>query len=125
LSGLDGDERKMIDNTMTKLRSLCEETGISMFLVSHLRRVQGDRGHEDGAKVSLGQLRGSHSISQISDAVIGLERDQQSGDEHADTTVRILKNRFTGETGVACQLKYDKEKCKFYETETFNANSDF
>ena len=96
-----------------------------MFLVSHLRRAQGDRGHEDGAKVSLGQLRGSHSISQISDAVIGLERDQQSGDEHADTTVRILKNRFTGETGVACQLKYDKEKCKFYETETFNANSDF
>ena len=125
LSGLDGDERKMIDTTMTKLRSLCEETGISMFLVSHLRRAQGDKGHEDGAKVSLGQLRGSHSISQISDAVIGLERDQQSTDEHADTTVRVLKNRFTGETGIACQLTYDKEKCKFYEAKQFNPSTDF
>ena len=125
LSGLDGDERKMIDNTMTKLRSLCEETGISMFLVSHLRRVQGDKGHEDGAKVSLGQLRGSHSISQISDAVIGLERDQQSTDEHADTTVRVLKNRFTGETGIACQLKYDKNTCKYYENEGFDPTTDF
>ena len=115
----------MIDTTMTRLRALCEETGISMFLVSHLRRAQGDKGHEDGAKVSLGQLRGSHSISQISDAVIGLERDQQSSDEHADTTVRILKNRFTGETGIACQLKYDKEKCKFYEAKQFNASTDF
>jgi twinkle protein len=125
LSGLDGDERKMIDNTMTKLRSLCEETGISMFLVSHLRRPQGDKGHEDGAKVSLGQLRGSHSISQLSDAVIGLERDQQSGPEHADTTVRILKNRYSGETGIACVLNYDKEKCKFNETKTFDATTDF
>ena len=35
-SGLDGDERKMIDTTMTKLRSLVERTGISLFLVSHL-----------------------------------------------------------------------------------------
>jgi len=96
-----------------------------MFLVSHLRRVQGDKGHEDGAKVSLGQLRGSHSISQISDAVIGLERDQQSTDEHADTTVRVLKNRFTGETGIACQLRYDKNTCKFYENEGFDPTTDF
>ena len=125
LSGLDGDERRMIDSTMTKLRSLCEETGISMFLVSHLRRPQGDKGHEDGAQISLGQLRGSHSVSQISDAVIGLEKNQQSGDKHADTTVRVLKNRFTGETGIACQLKYDKEQCKFYESTTSNTERDF
>ena len=38
ISGLDGDERKMIDTTMTKLRSLVEKTGIKLFLVSHLRR---------------------------------------------------------------------------------------
>ena len=29
LSGLDGDERRMIDTTMTKLRSLVERTGIN------------------------------------------------------------------------------------------------
>ncbi len=118
LSGLDGDERRMIDTTMTRLRSLVERTGISLFLVSHLRRPQGDKGHEDGAKVSLGQLRGSHSIAQISDAVIGLERDQQSGSQHADTALRIIKNRYSGETGIACTLSYDKDTCKFYETES-------
>ena len=32
LSGLDGDERKMIDQTMTRLRSLVERTGIVLFL---------------------------------------------------------------------------------------------
>ena len=35
LSGLDGDERQMIDRTMTRLRSLVERTGISLFLVCH------------------------------------------------------------------------------------------
>jgi twinkle protein len=115
----------MIDTTMTRLRSLVERTGISLFLVSHLRRPQGDKGHEDGAKVSLGQLRGSHSIAQISDAVIGLERDQQSGSQHADTTVRIIKNRYSGETGIACSLTYNKDTCKFNETKSFNAEEDF
>jgi twinkle protein len=48
LSGLEGDERKMIDTTMTRLRSLVERTGISLFLVSHLRRSNNDRtSHED------------------------------------------------------------------------------
>ena len=32
LSGLDGDERRMLDITMTRLRSLVERTGIAMFL---------------------------------------------------------------------------------------------
>ena len=124
LSGLDGDERKMIDTTMTRLRSLVERTGIALFLVSHLRRPQGDKGHEEGLQTSLGQLRGSHSISQIADSVIGLERNQQSGDEQSPTTLRVLKNRYSGETGIAGELIYKKEKCKFYETE-FNPATDF
>ena len=43
LSGLEGDERRMIDTTMTKLRSLVERTGIALFLVSHLKRTQSDK----------------------------------------------------------------------------------
>ena len=38
----DGDERKSIDVLMTKLRSLVEETGVGLLLVSHLRRPSGD-----------------------------------------------------------------------------------
>lgn len=34
----DGGERKAIDKLMTNLRSLVEETGATMFVVSHLKR---------------------------------------------------------------------------------------
>jgi twinkle protein len=132
LSGLDGDERRMIDSTMTRLRSLVERTGITLYLVSHLRRSSNDSNtHEEGGRVSLGQLRGSHSISQISDSVIALERDQQSEDSNNTTTVRVLKNRYSGEVGVATRLTYDLESCQFYETDetkttpVFDASTDF
>jgi twinkle protein len=118
----------MIDTTMTRLRSLVERTGIAMFLVSHLRRTQQDKNHEEGARVTLGQLRGSAAIAQLSDAVIGLERNQQSDKNGSDTTVRVLKNRHSGEVGVACVLSYDLSTCKFNETESeeqFDPNSDF
>ena len=117
MSGLDGDERRMIDQTMTRLRSLVERTGISLFLVSHLRRTQSDQNHEEGGRVTLGQLRGSAAIAQLSDAVIALERNQQSGSEQSLTTVRVLKNRYSGEVGIACKLKYDLDTCRFIENE--------
>ena len=115
VSGLgDGDERRLIDNTMTYLRTLVEETGVGLFLVSHLRRPEGDRGHEQGAKTALSQLRGSHSIAQLSDMVIGLERNQQ-GDNPNTTTVRVLKNRFSGDTGIAGYLNYDRDTGRLAE----------
>ena len=107
VSGLEGgDERRMIDNAMTMLRTLVEETGIGLILVSHLKRPSGDTGHEEGAATSLSQLRGSHAIAQLSDIVIGLERNQQ-GEEPNVTTVRILKNRHTGDTGTCGKIFYD------------------
>lgn len=117
VSGLgDGDERRLIDNAMTYLRTLVEETGVGMFLVSHLRRPEGDKGHEQGARTSLSQLRGSHSIAQLSDMVIGLERDQQGKNPNV-TTLRVLKNRFSGETGEAGYLLYDRDTGRLSETE--------
>ena len=130
LSGLEWDERRMIDQTMTKLRSLVERTGITLFLVSHLRRASNDKhAHEEGGRVNLSSLRGSHSIAQISDTVIALERDQQAGTSGDGTTVRILKNRYSGETGKACEITYDLNTCRFTEHETattaFNPATDF
>jgi twinkle protein len=61
----EGDERRAIDNIMTRLRSLVEETGAGLILVSHLRRVDGNKGHENGIEVSLSHLRGSNSIGQL------------------------------------------------------------
>lgn len=107
VSGLEGgDERRAIDNAMTKLRSLVEETGIGLILVSHLKRPT-EKGHEEGAHTSLSQLRGSAGIGQLSDIVIGLERNQQSDKNSHITTLRILKNRFSGDTGKAGQLIYN------------------
>lgn len=116
ISGLmSDDERKMIDVAMTKLRTLVQETGITLFLVSHLKRPSGDKGHEDGAAVMLGQLRGSHAIAQLSDAVIGLQKpsDDPTGDA---TELVVLKNRSTGERGSAGILNYSRETGRLTES---------
>ena len=106
VSGIEGgDERRLIDNIMTQLRSLVEELNIGMFVVSHLKRPQQGKGHEDGKQVNLSDLRGSGSIAQLSDFVIGLERNQQSDGE---TSIRVLKARYKGSsTGLAGSLFYD------------------
>lgn len=117
VSGMDdGDERRLIDNLMTKLRSLVEETGVGLLLVSHLKRPQGNKGHEEGAITSLGQLRGSHSIAQLADVVLGYERDQQDPEFKDVMTVRRLKDREDGETGVVGYLKYVRETGRLIET---------
>ena len=115
---VEGDERRAIDNIMTKLRSIVEETGVGLILVSHLRRVEGNRGHENGISVSLSHLRGSQSIAQLSDCVIALERDQQSDDpQEANTThMRVLKSRYTGDVGMAAHLIYNKDTGRLSET---------
>lgn len=110
ISGLsDLDERRAIDVTCTKLRQLVEQTGVGLILVSHLKRPEG-RGHEEGAQTSLSQLRGSHAIAQLSDLVLGAERNQQ-GDvaERNELQLRVLKNRFSGQTGLVDKLLYDQE----------------
>ena len=123
LSGnTDQDERKLIDVTMTKLRSFVEETGIGMLLISHLRRNHGDKGHEDGAEISLGQLRGSHSICQLSDLVLGISRNISAGDNNSQ--LKVLKSRFNGRTGPCGTLSYSNETGRLIEIPTANTTSD-
>ena len=122
----DSQERTAIDVTMTKLRALVEETGCGMILVSHLKRSDG-RAHEEGGNVSLAQLRGSHSIAQLSDMCIGLERSQQAeGDEQYLSHIRILKNRYTGETGASGYLRFHPETGRLHNhADDFNESNDF
>lgn len=112
----NGDERKAIDEIMTKLRMLVQETNIALFVVSHLKRPNGV-GHEEGAATSLAQLRGSGSIAQLSDMVLGAERNGQDEDatKRNTTYLRVLKNRFSGLTGPACSLLYTKETGRMLE----------
>ena len=116
ISGLaEGDERRLIDNTMTQLRQLVEELNCAMFVVSHLKRPEGKFGHEEGTQTSLSHLRGSHSLAQLSDAVLGFERNQQSADEGNVMVCRVLKNRFSGDTGIASTLIYNKDTGRLSE----------
>ena len=127
ISGLESvDERRCIDMLMTKLRTLVEETGMGLLIVSHMRRPEG-KSHEEGGNTSLNQLRGSHAIAQLSDMVLGLERNQQDAENANQTVLRVLKNRFSGETGIACTLSYDRSTGRLFEqTEESNyANSSF
>lgn len=111
-----GDERKLLDEIMTKLRMFVQETGVALFVVSHLKRPDG-KGHEEGSATSLAQLRGSGSIGQLSDIVIGLERNGQAEDEvlRNTTFIRVLKNRFSGLTGPAGAALYSKDTGRMLE----------
>tara|TARA_Y100001938_G_scaffold114580_1_gene157471 strand:- start:220 stop:819 length:600 start_codon:yes stop_codon:yes gene_type:complete len=112
----ENDERKLIDRVMTRLRSFVEETGVGMILISHLRRANADKQAEDGAKISLGMLRGSHSISQISDQVVCIQRNISSGSNTSELVV--LKNRFNGCTGPAGTLSYNPDTGRLVEIKT-------
>ncbi len=101
-------ERKDIDILMTRLRSLAEETGVGIVAIVHLKRAQ-NKSFNEGSQISLNDMRGSGSLEQLSDNVIGIERDQQAdGDEATIMRLRLLKCRETGETGPADTLNYNR-----------------
>ena len=106
VTGQVADERRLIDSLIVTLSSLVRELDICLFIVSHLTRPQG-KGHEDGGQVRISELRGSSSIAMLSDFCIGLQKLED--DPHADIReIVLLKNRFTGETGNADTLQYNR-----------------
>jgi twinkle protein len=125
VSGLASEnERKDLDIAMTRLRSLAEECNVGIILVSHLKRVQ-NRAFERGAQVQVSDLRGSAALEQLSDMVVAAERDQQNEDGKRNTlTLRVLKNRFTGETGEAATLSYDGQTGRLTEVDPFDEETD-
>lgn len=114
VSGLDSDKSdvKVLDMLMTQLRSLVAETGAGIIVISHLRKTgNNDCPFEEGGAISMDDLRGSGALKQLSDTIIAFERDQQAENEADRNTVRIrvLKCRFTGETGLASGgIRFDK-----------------
>jgi len=112
-----GSERIMIDYAMTRLASLVRACGIGLILVSHVKRPEGNSGHESGGQpVRLNHLRGSSSLGQLSDSVIALNVDPDEPDSDL-RHVHVLKNRYTGMTGYCCTLKYNRETGRLMEEE--------
>ena len=126
-----GDERKALDELATKLRSLVERRNFALVIVSHLRRP-GGKPHEEGGETSLSDIRGTAGIGQLSDIVIGLERDGQHKDEYLRNVMkmRVLKNRFAGFTGLTSYAHYDKVSGRLTEVDAeeteklFNESND-
>ena len=82
-----------------------------------LKRPEGIS-HEEGGRTTLGQLRGSAAIAQLSDTCIGLERNQQADDPamRNRTIIRVLKNRYLGMTGPAAMLDFNVDTGRLSET---------
>jgi twinkle protein len=116
------NEREAIDGVMHELRKLVEETGIMLLNICHLRKASDGVGHEEGRRVQASEARGSAAIIQLSDAAIALEGNRQSDVEAVRncTTLRGLKNRRSGETGIAGYLQYSQQTGRLTEAEDIN-----
>jgi twinkle protein len=114
----NGSERLVIDDIMKQLRCIVERTGVHIDVISQLRKPSTGKGYEEGSRITLQDLRGSGSLSSVPNTVIALERNRQSVDKlTANTTVvRVLKNRFTGQSGVATALNYEYTTGRLNET---------
>lgn len=103
----NNDERKTIDRLMTKLKSFAKSNNVVMVVICHLKNPEKGTPHEEGRVIKVTDLRGSGSLRQLSDTIIAAERDQQ-GERPNVVLFRVLKCRFTGETGVAGYMFYNK-----------------
>ena len=92
-----------IDELVTELCVLAQECDICLHVVSHVT----------GARA----LRGSKGIEKLVDGVIFLERDRLNDDVDIANTTQVIvsKNRFAGDCGTACYLRYDKDTGRMTE----------
>ena len=113
-----GEVNQRMRNIVSELARLTRELDFTLFAISHLRKSEGKKPHEEGGRVHLDELYGAKAISQWASYVFGLERNQQATnlDERHTTTLRCLKDRYTGQaTGQTLQIKYDTKTGKLVE----------
>jgi twinkle protein len=117
--GEEDSERRAIDRLMGQMVRLREELGIGMIVVSQLKRPGIGAQFEDGLVPKLAHLRGSSSIEHGSNIVIGLARNVTKGEN--ETTLHVLKNRFSGETGPAGALEWSLAEGRYREITLFGS----
>lgn len=125
VSGMDenGDERKTIDRLMTRLKSFAKANAVVVMVIAHLSNPDKGVPHEEGRVVKVTDLRGSGGLRQLSDTIIALERNQQ-GDDPNKVLIRVLKCRFTGDTGFAGYMEYNRETGLLEELPWIDEGSD-
>lgn len=119
--GAADNERQRIDVLMHSLRNLCQQLDAGFVVVSHLKRPFKGQSFEEGRKPMMSDLRGSASLEQLSDVVIGASRNMRAEDpvERNTVTIEVLKNRPMSQLGDALQLKYDENTGKMDALDEF------
>ena len=119
---------------VSELANITRELNFTLFTISHLRKPDTRKTHEEGGRVHLDDLYGAAALKQWSSYVFGLERNQQAKDEEIrhTTTLRCLKDRYTGvAAGQTFKIKYNKENGRLIELgeapvfEGFQEDGDF
>lgn len=129
------DERIALDRLITAIKALT--VGIPDEVVETVSEVQPDGSVVDKtiSKVIMrqptvimvthvndnGQPRGSRAALQISNTVISLERDKLNKDKMSRNTTNVVveENRRFGESGLACQLLYNRDTGRLSEIPMF------
>ena len=90
------EERSLLNKTITRLVKLAEDTETFIVLVAHLNRQD--------------QIHGTSLLEKQANMVLKIRRDKmaETDDERNTTEIFVTENRFSGETGLTCALKYDK-----------------
>lgn len=117
LAAAEEDERVGLEKIMADMGALVKRLDIALLFISHLATPEKGS-HEEGARVTLRHLKGSRSIAQWASFAIGLERNQQADDpeERHTTTVRCIKDRYTGRAlGKTFLMGYDAKTGRLYE----------
>ena len=107
------NNNEVIDDFMDRLLKLAKETGVSIIIVSHMKKPSMNSPHN----VSEYDLKGSGSINQIAFNTILLSRDKMAEDDYTrnSTMVQVVKCRRTGQTGMAGWLHYIHETGRLEE----------
>jgi len=127
-AAVTSNENGVIDAFMDKCLKLAKNTGVSIIIVSHMRKPHAKDAHDVGEY----DLKGSGSINQIAFNTILLSRDKMTDDDYARncTQVQLVKCRRTGRTGVAGWLFYENHSSRLVATQApeikaANAHDDF
>lgn len=123
--GSEENTTAKLNKLMAELKKIAVSEGLIILSACHLRKsANAAKTHEEGGHVTLDDLKSASSIKQLSDIVIGLERNSQDANKvKANTTVlRVLKNRDFGVKGPAAAVIYDTETTRLQEIsmEEFN-----
>jgi twinkle protein len=106
LSASDGN--KELGRIMRSMRKFRKHQNLTFFHANHLNNPAVGKEHGEGGMVKGGQYAGSRAQWKYSTLLLGIERNQYAElkEERNAVTLRVIKDRLGGNTGVV-KLTYD------------------